>query len=86
MILKMENKQTLEEVAEIFKADRVAYGWDITYEDGFIDAAKWQAESMYSEEEVKRICKTLMLLANDSNDVGRLEKFINNNFEQFKKD
>jgi len=49
----MVNKQeTLEEVAKIFKNDRVAHGNDITYENGFIDATKWQQERMYSEEEV----------------------------------
>jgi hypothetical protein len=43
---KLEPKQeTLEEVAEIFKNDRVAHGNDITYDNGFVDAAaKWQAE------------------------------------------
>jgi hypothetical protein len=80
----MENKQTLEEL--YFKRNphrKVIVKKRI---DDFIAGAECQAERMYSEEEVKRICKTLMLLANDSNDVGRLEKFINNNFEQFKKD
>jgi hypothetical protein len=43
---KLEPKQeTLEEAADIFKNDRVAHGNDITYDNGFVDAAaKWQAE------------------------------------------
>jgi hypothetical protein len=39
-------QETLEEVAEIFKNDRVAHGNDITYENGFIDATKWQQEQI----------------------------------------
>jgi hypothetical protein len=57
IIPKEESKQkTIEDVAQIFKNDRVAHGYNITYEDGFIDAANYQSEKMYSEEELKEFC------------------------------
>ncbi len=40
-------QETLEEVAEIFKNDRVAHGNDITYENGFVDGAKSDAAKDY---------------------------------------
>jgi hypothetical protein len=55
------NKQeTLEEVTKIFKNDRVIHGNDITYENGFIDATKWQQERMYSEKEVESLLHKFM--------------------------
>jgi hypothetical protein len=62
-------QETLEEAAKIFKNDRVAHGYDITYDDGFLDGAKWQqeheqkvghrvqAERMYSEEDMRLAIK-----------------------------
>ena len=41
-------KETLEEAAERYKSLKLP---DDLY-DGFIEGAKWQAERMYSEEEV----------------------------------
>jgi hypothetical protein len=51
----MENKETLEEAAE--KYAKTAEGIDIPYQNGlyygFVEGAKWQAERMYSEEDMK---------------------------------
>jgi hypothetical protein len=54
----MENKETLKEVAkEIFKEEYICNGIDIApaWREGFVTGAKWQAERMYSEEEVRQI-------------------------------
>jgi hypothetical protein len=51
----MENKETLEETAE--KYAKTAEGIDIPYQNGlyygFVEGAKWQAERMYSKEDMK---------------------------------
>ena len=86
----MNNKETLEEVAE-------KYGWRIkrnTFSDAikanelansakqdFIEGAKWQAERMYSEEEVKE-----MLFHRETHYIKTAHHLhINEWFEQFKK-
>jgi hypothetical protein len=58
----MENKNTLEDIAEDFYSEQSKAfendGGDSMFDTsrylvaGFIDGAKWQAERMYSEEEV----------------------------------
>jgi hypothetical protein len=57
----MKNKETLEEVARKYANithnrpldEEERYYKDYQKHDGFIEGAKWQAERMYSEEEVK---------------------------------
>ena len=96
-------KETLEEAAE-------NYGWRIkrnTFSDvvkanelaesakqDFIKGAKWQAEKMYSEEEVKEIiklsCEEGMLIQRTINDkvkipYWRIKDFTIRMFKQFKK-
>jgi hypothetical protein len=68
-------KETLEEAAEQYW-EKQPYN-----EDAFKEGAKWQAERMYSEEEVLEIlCKSHN--AEDTSTVSnRLKKW----FEQFKK-
>jgi transcription initiation factor IIE alpha subunit len=54
----MENKETLKEVAkEIFKEEYICNGIDIApaWREGFVTGAEWQAERMYSEEEVRHM-------------------------------
>jgi hypothetical protein len=52
----MKDKETLEEAAE--KYAKTAEGIDIPYQNGlyygFLEGAKWQAERMYSEEDLKK--------------------------------
>ncbi len=52
--------------------------------DTFYNGAKWQQERSYSEEEVKSIINTIMIQANET-EFGNLMKFIDIQFEQFKK-
>ena len=47
-----EQKETLEEAAEKFDGENAASGVK-----SFIEGAKWQAEQMYSEEEVLNIIR-----------------------------
>jgi hypothetical protein len=71
-------KETLEEAALIYASKPRRFGTRTT----FIDGAKWQAERMYSEEEV------LILLTDLSNDIDSLYHHNFNEkdwFEQFKK-
>jgi hypothetical protein len=53
--LNYMNKETLEEAAE--KYAKTAEGIDIPYQNGlyygFVEGAKWQAERMYSEEDMR---------------------------------
>ena len=47
------NKETLEEAAErLFPAE-----WDWKEKESFIQGAKWQAERMYSEEDMRLAIK-----------------------------
>jgi len=78
----MEKKETLEEAAENYTKDGTKHFMEKTnVELSFIAGAKWQAERMYSEEEVL----TLLIKSEEftSNYNGRtdLKKW----FEQFKK-
>ena len=47
----MKNKETLQEAAEKY-AKQFDYAEDSSPQLDFIEGAKWQAERMYSEEEV----------------------------------
>ena len=46
----MKNKEIVEEAAE--KYSSISFNKQDLY-DGFIEGAKWQAERMYSEEDLK---------------------------------
>ena len=73
----MDNKETLEEAAEN------KYGLSNQYSKnriGFIAGAKWQAERMYSEEEVLNILQEFKRYLSFGDDISQLEWF-----EQFKK-
>jgi len=81
----MKNKQeTLEEAAkEIFKEEYICNGIDIApaWREGFVTGAKWQAERMYSEEELKNAIEISVAKA-----LGVMSFTINEeSFEQFKK-
>jgi hypothetical protein len=61
-----------------------------SYDKGLEDGAKWQAERMYSEEEVKELCKKSRDEGYDENTlegIGANEKIVpfGEWFEQFKK-
>jgi hypothetical protein len=82
----MKSKETLEEAANKIYPNNGFEDelyWDLgeIYRDKFIEGAKWQAERMYSEEEV------LELLNKFSNRDGNHEdeQRTKNWFEQFKK-
>jgi hypothetical protein len=69
----MKNKETIEEAAEKYWAKQ-PYN-----EDAFIEGAKWQAERMYSEEEVQLILSKLLTDIKNGNAGNSVEWF-----EQFK--
>jgi hypothetical protein len=71
-------KETLEEAAEEYKDDLTIDNLKLA----FINGAKWQAERMYSEEEVINLLNEFSrhLIFNKSSDLT-----INHWFEQFKK-
>ena len=78
----MENKETLEEAAE--KYAKTAEGIDIPYQNGlyygFVEGAKWQAERMYSEDDLRNAYRWGTTVNH-----GTKEHF-NEWFEQFKKE
>jgi hypothetical protein len=51
----MENKQTLEEAAEIYASHSLKEERQKDLNMGFKAGAKWQSERMYSEEEVIKL-------------------------------
>lgn len=71
-------KETLEQAAQ-----RMSIGIrEEDYKDGFIDGAKWQAERMYSEEEVEKIVRDAYTFGEkEFKHFGAFEEW----FEQFKK-
>jgi len=78
------NNETIEEAAEILsELQEATYTTQhkVTYKHGFIDGAKWQAERMYSEEEVLRIIQDLKSYLGFGDEVAEKEWF-----EQFKKE
>jgi hypothetical protein len=74
-------QETLEEAAKNIIPDRSTSGWidsfGATERIGFIKGAKWQAERMYSEEDLKSAFF-------NGGDMKDIEEF-NHWFEQFKK-
>lgn len=74
-----EKEKTLEEVAQEYKDENLAYADDYY---AFIEGAKWQQERMYSEEEVRRIAsKAFLVKPNNETILEDFDKW----FEQFKK-
>jgi hypothetical protein len=69
----MKNKETLEEAAEKLylshENNELLYGHSedlqLAYKAGILDGAKWQAERMYSEEEVKQIIEATLIEYSD---------------------
>jgi hypothetical protein len=75
----MTNKETLEELgrfAERKYLERLNNYENRDFSDGVIEGAKWQAEKMYSEEEVIEILLNFR---------GENPRYIEEWFEQFKK-
>lgn len=78
-------QETLEEAAT-----RYAFGNEFVVGNpytNFVKGAKWQQEqdkNKYSDEEVKEIVNYIMIQANET-EFGSLRKFIDLQFEQFKK-
>ena len=75
----MTNKETLEELgrfAERKYLERLNNYENCDFSDGVIEGAKWQAEKMYSEEEVIEILLNFR---------GENPRYIEEWFEQFKK-
>jgi len=75
----MENKETLEEAAEQFEYTNGIYG--------FKEGAKWQAERMYSDEDMKRAFKIGFSIGYGSpvNELDSKDETCEVWFEQFKK-
>ena len=77
-------QETLEEFIE----SQPYYGTcTYEYKEGIEVGAKWQQEqdkNKYSDEEVKEIVNYIMIQANET-EFGSLRKFIDLQFEQFKK-
>jgi hypothetical protein len=75
----MTNKETLEELgrfAERKYLERLNNYENCDFSDGVIEGAKWQAEKMYSEEEVIEILLNFR---------GENPRYIEEWFEQLKK-
>jgi hypothetical protein len=74
-------KETLEEAANNWIKNTSEF---LSVKNGFIEGAKWQAERMYSEEEVIELLQKyrLDLSSGKTANIGDTTKFW---FEQFKK-
>jgi hypothetical protein len=85
----MENKETLEEVAEKWVFETNGHKWsnnDDTAGDNFasfIAGAKWQAERMYNEEDIINALHSVEL--KDNKDYSKIYNGMKEWFEQFKK-
>ena len=81
-------KETLEEAVEKY-VKNFAPSVKSAREIGFIDGAKWQAERMYNEEELRKMLFDLgdVLFNNCQNCIkeGEPEKYFNVIIEPFKK-
>ena len=80
-------QETLEEAAEKhseLQAGTFTPPHKTTYKHGFEDGAKWQAERMYSEEDLKEAFKSCYTPFGFDR-IGDLEQDFNKWFEQFKK-
>ena len=76
------NKETLEEAAESY-----AKGWASNSDkEAFIDGANYQAERMYSEEEVNKLFETLKQNSIDNVAIiSNVDLFIKSWKREFKK-
>ena len=74
-------EETIEKIAE--NESEYLADWEDKdmYKRGFVDGAKWQAERMYSEDEVLVILDKFLTAMVKGEKTGLLEKW----FEQFKK-
>jgi hypothetical protein len=76
--------ETLEELgrfAERKYLERLNNYENCDFSDGVIEGVKWQAERMYSEEEVETIAKDAYTMGRNNLLIGVFNKW----FEQFKK-
>jgi hypothetical protein len=82
----MTNKETLEEAA-INYAKQFDYAEDSSPQIDFIEGAKWQAERMYSEEDMKKafIAGGNSCIEKDDAYGSTYKKYMEEWFEQFKK-
>jgi hypothetical protein len=76
----MKNKETLEEAAERTYQKGLQDDIDLSFYDGVRLGAKWQAERMYSEEEVLEL-----LLRSKIETANLYYEDMKDWFEQFKK-
>ena len=78
-------KETLEEAAVKY-AKQFDYAEDSSPQIDFIEGAKWQAERMYSEEDMIEFAKWVFLEVGSNTGKDRTNKELFNEwFEQFKK-
>ena len=88
----MSKQETLEEAAENY-ANQKGYIpttelEDAIFKQGFLDGAKWQAERMYSEEEMRTaisIAYSKGLAKPNSGRLSDIPNVQNDIFQQFKK-
>jgi len=73
-------QETLEEAAENY-AKQFDYAEDSSPQLDFIEGAKWQAERMYSEEEVKKLIVDFLFTKRIGREVGSVKEW----FEKHKK-
>jgi hypothetical protein len=86
--IKLKQETTIEEAAE--KYAKTAEGIDIPYQNGlyygFVEGAKWQAEIMYSEEDLKKAFNDGSWVSSwCDNGIEMKYKDFETWFEQFKK-
>ena len=83
----MKNKETLEEAAENYAIDKQNENASKYYMalESFQEGAKWQAEKMYSEEEVGELLYNVIGEYGKHYGIMIDGKMLNDLFEQFKK-
>jgi len=78
--------EILEEAAKNYAIDNSLIGYELMPYKGFISGAKWQAERMYSEEEVLNLLISKEENTKDSTKYNGVEYITPEEwFEQFKK-
>jgi hypothetical protein len=77
----MENKETIEEAAENYSIFWLESKEQLCVKDAFEAGAKWQAERMYSEEEVLDLLHRRSFHLTHKKDTKTTKEW----FEQFKK-
>ena len=83
--LKQNKKETLEEVAEKIADNFEEPNFKAGVIYGVIEGAKWQAERMYSEEEVGELLYNVIGEYGKHYGIMIDGKMLNDLFEQFKK-